>query len=408
MRDALVGSGAIAYSKPAMGTVAFHDVDPGRAASLRVLQRALGGEVFILRQLMQRAGIQDPLTAACRAGIERSGCDTGKWERAGAGFEQLHRFVPAGDVPRVTTGVQEALQRVYHDLLARLLREGLGFDRPLYVMDHPIARFLLPYDSVRDHRDEYERYGEERGHGKITLLRPHRDSWFAESTRTINLWIAVGPVHAGNGLSIYPERYGRPLDFIPNVGVTRSQAVGEPVNFELRSGDVVVFHADHLHASELNRTDRTRHVVSFRVRASRSAFALRSTDRFRSFHPSRPIFARVVDPASRRISRILQRARRRIAAPVPSPSEKATAANASAVGQPAAGTVLAISEELCSVRFPDGTLRMFSRRCPHQGADLALGYLRDGTIVCPWHNLRFDLVTGRSPCETVPPLRMAP
>ena len=63
MRDALVGSGAIAYSKPAMGTVAFHDVDPGRAASLRVLQRALGGEVFILRQLMQRAGIQDPLTA---------------------------------------------------------------------------------------------------------------------------------------------------------------------------------------------------------------------------------------------------------------------------------------------------------------------------------------------------------
>jgi nitrite reductase/ring-hydroxylating ferredoxin subunit len=386
-----------------MGPVAFHDVDAGRAPSLRVLQRALGGEVFVLRRLMQRAGIQDPLTAASRAGIERSGCETGEWDRAGASFDQLHRFVPAGDIPRVTTAVQDAIQRVYHDLLARLLREGLGFDRPLYVMDHPIARFLLPYDSVREHRDEYERYGNERGHGKITLLRPHRDSWFAESATTINLWVAVGPVDTGNGLSIYPERYGRPLDFIPSVGVTRSQAVGEPVNFELLPGDVVAFHADHLHASELNRTDRTRHVVSFRVRASRSFFALRSTERFRSFHPSRPFFARVVDPVSRRISRIFQRARRRIVAPVPSPSQKAAAA-----GRPAAGPVRAISDELCSVRLRDGTLRVFSRRCPHQGADLALGYLRNGAIVCPWHNLPFDLGTGRSPCETVPPLHMTP
>ena len=35
----------------------------------------------------------------------------------------------------------------------------------------------------------------------------------------------------------------------------------EPVNFELRLGDVVVFHADHLHASELNRTDQMWHVA---------------------------------------------------------------------------------------------------------------------------------------------------
>jgi nitrite reductase/ring-hydroxylating ferredoxin subunit len=385
----------------AMGTVAFHDVEPGRAASLRVLQRALGGEVFVLRQLMQRAGIHDGLTAASRAGIERSGCETGRWTGAGAAFDQLHRFVPAGDIPRVATAVQEAIQRVYHDLLARLLREGLGFDRPLYAMSHPIVRFLLPYDAVRDHRAEYQRYGDERGHGKITTLRPHRDSWFAESASTINLWIAVGPVHTGNGLSIYPERYGRPLDFIPNVGVTRSQAVGQPVNFELLPGDVVVFHADHLHASELNRTVRTRHVVSFRVRMSRSFFALRSTERFRSFHPSRPFFARVVDPASRRISRILHRTRPYIAG-------NGAAADASAISQPAAGTVQAISDELCSIRLRDGTLRVFSRRCPHQGADLALGYLRDGSIVCPWHNLPFDLATGRSPCAAVPPLRMAP
>jgi nitrite reductase/ring-hydroxylating ferredoxin subunit len=382
-----------------MHTVAFHDVESEGAPAMRVLTRALDGDVFVLRRLLQQVGIHDRLIATCRAGIEGSGCDTAAWSRAGARFEELHHHLPVGEMPRVTTAVQEALQAVYHDLLARLLRDGLGFDRALYVMKHPIPRFLLPHDATRTHRGEFQRYGDERGHGKITTLRPHRDSWFAESPRTINIWIAVGPVEIGNGLSIYPEHYGRPLAFVPDEGVTRTQAVGEPVNFALAPGDVVVFHADHLHASELNRTDRTRHVVSFRVQTSRSSLAMRSTDRLRSFHPSRPFFARVVDPAARRIGRLLQAVPRRDHPSSP-PSPTATT--------PAGGTIRIVSEELCAVELRGGERREFARRCPHQGADLALGYVKDGRIVCPWHNLPFDLATGKSPCETVPPLRLTP
>ena len=58
---------------------------------------------------------------------------------------------------------------LYHELLGRLLRDGLGLQRPLYAMQHPIARFLLPYDATREHRGEYDRYADERGHGKITI-----------------------------------------------------------------------------------------------------------------------------------------------------------------------------------------------------------------------------------------------
>lgn len=386
-----------------MATVVFHDVEPGRAASLRVLPRALDGEVFVLRQLMQRVDIHDRLVTACRSGIERSGCDIGDWSIA-AGFDQLHRFVRAGDVPLLTTAVQHALVEVYHELLGSLLRDGLGFERPLYAMEHPIARFLLPYDATEAHRSEYQRYGDQRGHGKITALRPHRDSWFSESSRTINIWIAVGPVQAGNGLSIYPEPYREPLDFIPNAGVTRSQAVGRPANFELAPGDVVVFHADHLHASELNRTDRTRHVVSFRVQTSRF-LALRPTEHSRSFHPSSPVFARVLDPAARRIAGVLRlmRTRARNETP-PTP----LAAESQRGWHPHATPLRALSDDLCSVELGDGRRRVFARRCPHQGADLALGYVRGGRIVCPWHNLPFDLETGRSPCETVRPLGIAP
>ncbi len=45
----------------------------------------------------------------------------------------------------------------------------------------------------------------------------------------------------------------------------------------------------------------------------------------------------------------------------------------------------------------DGTeVRAISATCPHYGGPLALGQVRHGEIVCPWHRFRFDLATGRS------------
>ncbi|MDP9399164.1 MAG: Rieske (2Fe-2S) protein [Actinomycetota bacterium] len=44
----------------------------------------------------------------------------------------------------------------------------------------------------------------------------------------------------------------------------------------------------------------------------------------------------------------------------------------------------------------DGELFAVSRRCRHQLGDLADGWLdRDGCLVCPWHQSRYDVRTGR-------------
>jgi nitrite reductase/ring-hydroxylating ferredoxin subunit len=44
----------------------------------------------------------------------------------------------------------------------------------------------------------------------------------------------------------------------------------------------------------------------------------------------------------------------------------------------------------------DGELFAVSRRCRHQLADLAEGSIdADGCLVCPWHQSRYDVTTGK-------------
>lgn len=41
-----------------------------------------------------------------------------------------------------------------------------------------------------------------------------------------------------------------------------------------------------------------------------------------------------------------------------------------------------------------GKVCAFSAKCPHIGLSLARGTVANGTIRCPWHGSRFDLLTG--------------
>ena len=64
------------------------------------------------------------------------------------------------------------------------------------------------------------------------------------------------------------------------------------------------------------------------------------------------------------------------------------------------GEVRGVSPSLCVVRTERGVFAL-GRRCPHEGADLAYGLVRDGRLRCPWHNLPIDPETGAQPCATL-------
>jgi len=68
--------------------------------------------------------------------------------------------------------------------------------------------------------------------------------------------------------------------------------------------------------------------------------------------------------------------------------------------EPGRGRAVAIGDLRIAVfRTSDGALAAVEDRCPHAGAPLSEGALRDGVIVCSWHGWRFHPVTGT--CQNV-------
>jgi len=42
-----------------------------------------------------------------------------------------------------------------------------------------------------------------------------------------------------------------------------------------------------------------------------------------------------------------------------------------------------------------GKLHSFNGECPHKGGPLGEGSLNDNVITCPWHQVQFDVTTGK-------------
>jgi phenylpropionate dioxygenase-like ring-hydroxylating dioxygenase large terminal subunit len=68
--------------------------------------------------------------------------------------------------------------------------------------------------------------------------------------------------------------------------------------------------------------------------------------------------------------------------------------------EPSAGTRIDMCGHAVALfRRPDGAFIALADRCPHAGAPLSAGVLREGQIVCAWHGWSF---TGDGKCTSVP------
>jgi nitrite reductase/ring-hydroxylating ferredoxin subunit len=380
-----------------------------------LVSRIAGGEVAVVRAGLQQAGLLDEIIRLSYEVTARVlGDDVAKAVQA-VGFERIHEIIPPGDVAKLADAIYPAVtERAVSDL-DRLISSIFGEKREFYFETAPNVRFHIPFDRTRGHTAMFDAFAERRGEGKLSAHGPHRDSWLDCPDNGVNIWIAIGRVQHGNGLTIYRDQYHDKPQFTAHGDLAEGEAVTKPLTFDLAPGDLVLFHTDQLHGSELNRTDETRYVISYRITFDRPHFprghyhSYRSSRLARGRLKSAAFLPALLQPSYLRS--LAERAAKRLS-PRGRPDEASVPTRRPLEGgfsaDMAVGEIRPTDEATCVARLSETEYAAFNRRCPHKGADLADGFVADGKIVCPWHNLPFDPATGASACTSLRPLAMRP
>jgi len=371
----------------------------------------LAGGIFAIPGCLKASGNLDLIVATA---LDVIGELVGNAERDAVrtrGFTAAHEVLSARDVMRVADEIQRRLERHVPDILRALVPHVLGHSAPFFFELHPNVRFHVPFDAWRPHQSEYEEYARAHGEGKVSPHDPHRDAWYRCPKNAINLWGAIGPVERGNGMSLYPDVYQRQIRRNEKGGVVHEQQLGRRVNFDLAPGDVLAFHGNHLHSSELNRTQSTRFVVSFRLTLSRPRVMTLSSHKYLWSRVERGLVGRAVglgEKVIRNVEALVHPAPSETEPELTPPAELPVTMDGETFSFPAAavapGRPVPLPKGLCAARV-DGKVVTFLRVCPHAAADLAMGSIQGSEISCPEHNLSFDLTTGRSPCRSLAELR---
>jgi nitrite reductase/ring-hydroxylating ferredoxin subunit len=395
--------------------------NPGQVRGL--VPRILAGDVVVLRGGLQRAGVYDAIVDGSLQAIAASvGEATAARVREG-GFDRIHEWVAPEDIPGVTEAVYEVLTPQAGHIVRRLVPALFPDAGSYYFERSPNVRFHIPYDRAAAHKRKFSKFAQLHGEGKVTAHGPHRDPWVDCPANAVNVWIAIGPVQRGNGLTVFAEDYGTDFPFKDGY-LEPGFPLHKPFTFDLQPGDAVLFHSNHLHGSELNQTDRTRYVVSFRITFGKPHYP--------HGHYHHYLHAGLAEGPLRRLAGIpqnlqasffryqLRRIRykltgkgRMTGADSASPQVKSahvtpTDGCSVALADLPVGAIKPVSAQVCVARLGPDRFQAVSRRCPHMGGDLVDGWIDDGKLVCPLHNLHFDPHTGASRCSSLASLRTFP
>jgi nitrite reductase/ring-hydroxylating ferredoxin subunit len=386
----------------------------------KLADRVMAGEIFVVRGCLQRLDIFDEITAtSLDATRDVVGADAAANVQR-EGFDAIHRFSSLDQIEAIADNLSSRLAQKGPAWIAKVAPELLGITKPYYFERIPNTRFHVPYDVMAADPEAMDRFAVKAGGGKLAPHPNHRDSWVGCPDNLINIWAAVGPIPEGNGLTIFPNAFLRDIAHV-GASIAFDENPGEPLNFSLEPGDAILFHGDHLHSSVLNRTDGTRHAVSFRIVTEKPNFPHGHYHHYAHSSLAAGALDSIAElPASLAWSFVETRlnwATEKLG--FRSPEEPRKNTNRATLGKPQLGgertfalsslpedSVRAITDEICVARIGKDRLVAFDRKCPHGGGDLALGAVIKGEIACPWHNLRIDPKTGASACQALGAARL--
>jgi nitrite reductase/ring-hydroxylating ferredoxin subunit len=377
-----------------------------------VISHVQAGKLVILRKYLQHINllneieqyILDCVKSVCGEQIQK--------HIAKNGLEYIHEHLNAHQIKALYYEIRIQLANKMPAVTVSMYR-SFGVVDPFYVHDGSLIRMMLPYHM----QQEYAKDSEELL-GKLTLHGPHHDFYQNVPLNAVNTWIALGRVKKENSMFIYPDCWGK---HIPQgeEAARKDQYLGVPLEFSLERGDALFFHSNHMHSSRINTTDQTRVVLTNRICTELPKYPnpngpqkyIKSTnfDVLNEFDGlfSKPGFIGNPKSITPEWLRILMRIKSRLikletTSALSTKDEcslkRPKILEAREIDLLKEGEVCPINEKMCVARS-EGKLAYFSRYCPHQGADLSLGYLDKDHIVCPYHGAKFSTKSGQPNCE---------
>jgi hypothetical protein len=241
------------------------------------LLNALDGELIVIENALQKAGSADKVKSLILKCIEEVSGEETAAALKNQGLEVMHELMTIPEIVLANHKTNILLQKDSLRLAMQVVQCGLGYKAPVYIQRFAIARFFPPFALVTKHESEELHIRNPKAccdviqSGKIRPHSPHRDRWYGIPENTMNLWIALSEVIHGNGIVIFPQVFKKEVKH-SGVVVDDAQNFGEGVNFQLQPGDLLLFNGDHLHQSEINLTQQTRVVISFRFYFHRPLF----------------------------------------------------------------------------------------------------------------------------------------
>ena len=384
------------------------------------MARLFNGEVVLVQGGMNIVGGVQHIRDAILAEVQGvAGPEVAEALRA-AGLVNLHKVLTAKQLNTLHGRVTPIMVERSPAVTEALTRTLFG-RRKFWINRNVALRFLTPNTMMKDNYELLKRKT-----GKLVQHGPHHDYWQGVALNALNLWIAIERVDRGNAMIINAERWG---DILPRDGehVSHDQKLGVPIVTACDAGDIILFHSQHLHGGILNRTDETRIVISTRVAMSapmhprlgggtvyvpafivrggskRLAAAFALLERLRPINLLRRIEMHIVRrrgkgrPGDENLRvRLFDGVLKRHW--FPRIADHGIAPDATDEPPPRTaldGQIIAIGKNRIRVTSQGRTFEL-SRRCTHQGGDMACGYLREGKIHCPLHDQPFDLETGQA------------
>ena len=403
--------------------VAYTELQAGSAFPGDLESRIRRGEIFLARNFLQSIGLFDDIRATSIQAIRQVAGLTVADRLGQEGLEHIHRYADLPAIAEISNAIYALASNKVASWVAEIAPTLLAGSRNYYFEKSPNIRFITPYDFMAAGLESMQAFTRRHGGGKMTPHPPHRDSWVDCPANVINVWAAIGPIPRGNGLAIFPSVFGRDLGHAV-AGYSGSLAYyenpGKPVLFDLEAGDALLFDGEHVHATVLNQLDTTRHVISFRLAASKPTYRGRHYHHYLHSALAGGPFSFLAEVPANLSWRWLTTRLAWIAEKAGLMKPPAMPQNWKLAGMEADGkTSFALSSldvdalrpvtpEICVARIGQEKVVAFNRRCPHEGGDFAAGSILDGKIVCPWHCLAFDPDTGESACRSLRKLRFYP